>query len=44
MLVPDVGMRNRMVSQERALHMARTSDVRLMEQAAESKALSEPAH
>jgi hypothetical protein len=24
--------------------MARTSDVRLMEQAAESKALSEPAH
>jgi cytochrome c oxidase subunit 4 len=44
MLVPDVGMRNRMVSQERALHMARTSDVRLMEQASESKALSEPAH
>ena len=44
MLVPDVGMRNRMVSQERALHMARTSDVLLMEQAAESKALAEPAH
>jgi len=44
MLVPDVGMRNRMVSQERALHMARTSDVRLMEQAAESKVLAEPAH
>jgi cytochrome c oxidase subunit IV len=48
MLVPDVGMRNRMVSQERALHMARTSDVRLMEQAAEAKALAElaepPAH
>jgi cytochrome c oxidase subunit 4 len=43
MLVPDVGMRNRMVSQERALHMARTSDVRLMEQAAESKVLAEPA-
>jgi cytochrome c oxidase subunit IV len=41
MLVPDVGMRNRMVSQERALHMARTSDVRLMEQAAEAKALAE---
>jgi cytochrome c oxidase subunit IV len=44
MLVPDVGMRNRMVSQERALHMARASDVRLMEQAAESKVLAEPAH
>jgi cytochrome c oxidase subunit 4 len=43
MLVPDVGMRNRMVSQERALHMARTSDVRLMEQAAEAKVLAEPA-
>jgi len=41
MLVPDVGMRNRMVSQERALHMARTSDVRLMEQAAEAKVLSD---
>ena len=37
MLVPDVGMRNRMVSQERALHMARVSDVRLLEQAAESQ-------
>ncbi len=33
MHVPDVGMRNRMVSQERALHMARPSDVRLMEEA-----------
>jgi hypothetical protein len=33
MLVPDVGMRNRMVSQERALHMARPSDVTLMEEA-----------
>ncbi len=43
MLVPDVGMRTRMVSQERALHMARASDVRLMEQAAESKVLAEPA-
>jgi cytochrome c oxidase subunit 4 len=44
MLVPDIGMRNRMVSQERALHMARASDVRLMEQAAESQVLAEPAH
>jgi len=43
MLVPDVGLRNRMVSQERALHMARASDVRLLEQAAEAKALAEPA-
>ena len=38
MLVPDVGMRNRMVSQERALHMARTSDVKLLERAAEAAA------
>ena len=44
MLVPDVGMRTRMVSQERALRMARPSDVLLMEQAAESKVLAEPAH
>jgi cytochrome c oxidase subunit 4 len=43
MLVPDIGMRNRMVSQERALHMARSSDVLLMEQAAEAKVLEEPA-
>jgi hypothetical protein len=32
-----------MVSQERALHMARGSDVRLMEQAGEAKALEQPA-
>ena len=38
MLVPDVGMRNRMVSQERVMHMARPSDVRLLEQAAEAQA------
>jgi cytochrome c oxidase subunit IV len=43
MLVPDVGMRTRMVSQERALRMARTSDVLLMKQAAEAKVLAEPA-
>ncbi len=36
MLVPDIGLRNRMVSQERALHMARESDVKLLEQAAEA--------
>ncbi len=34
MLVPDIGMRNRMVSQERALHMARESDLLLLEKAA----------
>ena len=39
MLVPDIGMRNRMVSQERALHMARESDVKLLEQAAEAALL-----
>ena len=33
MLIPDIGLRNRMVSQERALHMARGSDLRLLEQA-----------
>jgi len=38
MLVPDVGLRNRMVSQERALHMARPSDVRLLEDAAAASA------
>ncbi|RLS30057.1 MAG: hypothetical protein DWH79_11105 [Planctomycetota bacterium] len=43
MLVPDVGMRNRMVSQERALHMARPSDIRLMEQAAGAGAFADPA-
>ena len=38
MLIPDIGMRNRMVSQERALHMARVSDVKLLEKAAEAAA------
>ncbi|MFM8413650.1 MAG: cytochrome C oxidase subunit IV family protein [Planctomycetota bacterium] len=33
MLVPDIGMRNRMVAQERAIHMARPSDLLLLEQA-----------
>ncbi len=44
MLVPDVGLRNRMVSQERALHMARPSDVQLLEQAGRAGLLAEPAH
>ncbi len=34
MLIPDIGLRNRMVSQERALHMARPSDLLLLERAA----------
>jgi len=38
MLIPDIGLRNRMVSQERALHMARGSDLRLLEQAATGEA------
>jgi len=38
MLIPDIGLRNRMVSQERALHMARPSDLRLLEKAAEAAA------
>ena len=43
MLVPDVGMRNRMASQERALHMARPSDVQLLEEAGRARLLAEPA-
>jgi hypothetical protein len=42
MLVPDVGMRNRMVSQERALHMARGSDLRLLEEASANAADAQP--
>ncbi|MFN9369576.1 MAG: cytochrome C oxidase subunit IV family protein [Planctomycetia bacterium] len=33
MLIPDIGMRNRMISQERAVHMARPADVSLLERA-----------
>ena len=33
MLVPDIGLRNRMVSQERAIHMARPSDLLVLEKA-----------
>jgi cytochrome c oxidase subunit 4 len=43
MLIPDVGLRNRRVAQERVLHMARPSDVRLMERAAELQVLADPA-
>lgn len=44
MLVPDVGMRNRMVSQERALHMARPADVLLLEKASEAGHAAPAAH
>lgn len=45
MLIPDVGMRSRMLAQERLLHMARPADVRLMERAAAQAATaSEAAH
>jgi cytochrome c oxidase subunit 4 len=44
MLIPDIGMRNRMVSQERALHMARPSDLLLLERAGEEVAGSSSAH
>ena len=43
MLIPDIGMRNRMVSQERALYMARGSDVQLLERASKESPLAEPA-
>jgi len=36
MLVPDIGLRNRMVSQERALHMARPADLILLEKAGDA--------
>lgn len=41
MLIPDIGMRNRMVAQERALHMARPADVLLLEQAGTAAAAGE---
>jgi cytochrome c oxidase subunit 4 len=44
MLIPDVGMRNRMVSQERALHMARGSDLKVLEKAATEGPFAVQAH
>lgn len=47
MLIPDIGFRSRMVSQERLLYMARPSDEALLHQAAtaaEAKAGGEEAH
>ena len=41
MLIPDIGLRNRMVAQERALHMARGSDVLLLEKAASADSSGE---
>ena len=44
MLIPDIGMRNRMVAQERALHMARPADVQLLERAAGTAAAEGAQH
>jgi cytochrome c oxidase subunit 4 len=47
MLVPDIGFRSRMVSQERLLYMARPSDEALLRQAAtaaEAKGEGEDTH
>lgn len=43
MLVPDVGLRNRMASQERAIHMARPSDLILLEKASGDAGHAAPA-
>jgi len=43
MLAPDIGMRNRMVSQERAIHMARPSDLLMLERASADAAHAAPA-
>ena len=44
MLIPDVGLRNRMVSQERALHMARDSDLKTLQRASAESPFAEAAH
>jgi cytochrome c oxidase subunit 4 len=44
MLIPDIGMRNRMISQERAVHMARPADVSVLERAGEQRGVESPAH
>ncbi len=43
MLIPDIGMRSRMVSQERLLYMAKPSDRLLLERASANSPLAEPA-
>lgn len=44
MLIPDIGMRNRMISQERAVHMARPADVSVLERAGEQRGVESSAH
>jgi len=44
MLIPDVGMRNRMVSQERAIHMARPSDLLELQKAGADSHAETPVH
>jgi cytochrome c oxidase subunit 4 len=43
MLVPDVGLRNRMAAQERAIHMARPSDLLVLEKASGDAGHAAPA-
>ena len=43
MLIPDIGMRSRMLSQERLLYMARPSDRVLLERASANAPIAEPA-
>jgi len=44
MLIPDVGLRRGMVSQERALHMARDSDLKTLQRASAESPFAEAAH
>lgn len=44
MLIPDIGMRNRMVSQERAIHMARPADLLELQKATGDSHAETPAH
>ena len=44
MLVPDVGLRNRMAAQERAIHMARPSDLLVLEKASGDAGHGREAH
>jgi cytochrome c oxidase subunit 4 len=44
MLIPDIGFRNRMVSQERAVYMARPSDLELLERAGAEATAGAAAH
>lgn len=44
MLAPDIGMRNRMAAQERAIHMARPSDLLMLERASDAGGGAPAAH